>query len=151
MFDHILVATDLSARAQLATEKAVQLAHQFKSKITMLNVHEEFMDKEEMQMLRVSVEKMESEFRNIAVRAKEEIRRSLNELHAEDIRVEFLLKKGDAKKAILETAEELDVDLIVMGTNGRDNIHDYLLGTTSEYVARHTKQPLLIVPITKGK
>jgi nucleotide-binding universal stress UspA family protein len=58
MFKHILCPTDLKARSNIATIKAVQIAHQFGSKITLLNIHQEFMDKEERKMLRVSVNEM---------------------------------------------------------------------------------------------
>lgn len=46
MFKHILCPTDLKDRADIAVKRAVQLAHQFGSKITLLNVHQEFMDTE---------------------------------------------------------------------------------------------------------
>ena len=45
MFTHILCPTDLKERALPALKKAVQIAHQFNSKITMLNVQDEFMNK----------------------------------------------------------------------------------------------------------
>ena len=47
MFSHILCPIDLKERSDIAVKKAVQIAHQFGSKITLLNIHEEFMDKEE--------------------------------------------------------------------------------------------------------
>ena len=62
MFIKILCATDLNTTSNEAVKKAVQLAHQYNSKIIMLNVHEEFMTKEEMGMLRVSIDKMKLEF-----------------------------------------------------------------------------------------
>ncbi|MFQ6609914.1 MAG: universal stress protein, partial [Fidelibacterota bacterium] len=109
-------------------------------------VHDEFMSDEEMQMLRVSVKKMKEEFHKTADSAKSEMKNIIHNLHAEDIEVEFLLREGEAPKTICAVSDELNVDLIVMGTNGRDNIHDFILGTTSEYVVRHSKKPVLVVP-----
>jgi hypothetical protein len=63
MFRHILCPTDLKERAYNSVKKAVQIAHQFNSRITMLNVHKEFMDKHEREMLRVSVEKVKEKYR----------------------------------------------------------------------------------------
>ncbi|NQU66616.1 MAG: universal stress protein [Candidatus Marinimicrobia bacterium] len=146
MFNHILIATDMSPKAISATKKAVQLAHQFNSRITLLNIHEEFMSDDEMQMLRVSVNKMKEEFHKTADAAKSEMKRIIHELHADDIQVEFLLREGKTPKTICSVAVELGADLIVLGTNGRDNIHDYILGTTSEYVVRHSKLPVLVIP-----
>jgi len=69
----------------MALKKAVQIAHQFGSKITLLNVHEEFMDKEEREMLRVSVNKMKEKFSRIALDSKEEMKAVIHRLHADDI------------------------------------------------------------------
>ena len=62
MFNKILCATDLSKDDHPAITKAVQVAHQFNSSIILLNVHDEFMEKEEMEMFRVSVESIQAEF-----------------------------------------------------------------------------------------
>ena len=67
------------------SEKAVQIAHQFNSRITMLNVYSEFMEKYEREMLRVSVEKMKERYRRIAIESKEEMKAVIHELHASDI------------------------------------------------------------------
>jgi len=62
MFNKILCATDLGKDDNPAITKAVQVAHQFNSSIVILNVHDEFMEKEEMEMLRVSVESIQAKF-----------------------------------------------------------------------------------------
>lgn len=41
-------------------------------------------------------------------------------------------------------------DLVVMGTNGPDNIYQFLFGSQSYRVARHTRTPVLIVPDSVG-
>ena len=115
MFKTILCATDLNVSSSDAVIKAVQLAHQYDSKIIMLNVHEEFMSKEEMGMLRVSIDTMKSEFKKTALKAKNEMRKEIESLHAEDIEVEYLLKDGKTNKVICEEADNVHADLIVMG------------------------------------
>ena len=147
MFKHILIASDLGPKAKIAAQKAVQIAHQFDSKISVLNVHEEFMDKDEMEMLRVSVDDMQNQFRQIAIEAKSEIKSLFNELQANDIELEILLREGIPSKEILYLANELRADLIVIGTNGKDNFTDYFLGTTSENVISKSNCPVLVVPM----
>jgi len=44
---------------------------------------------------------------------------------------------------------ELNVDLIVMGTNGTDQISDYFLGTTASNVIKSANCPVLVVPTVK--
>ncbi len=59
MFSQILCATDLSPRSDEALHVAVHMAARYGAQLTILNVHEEFMDKSEMVMLRVSVDQMQ--------------------------------------------------------------------------------------------
>ena len=62
MLNKVLCAADLGKDDSPAITRAVQVAHQFNSSIVILNVHDEFMEKEEMEMLRVSVESIQAEF-----------------------------------------------------------------------------------------
>ena len=56
-----------------------------------------------------------------------------------------MLKKGDARTAILAVAEELGPDLIVMGTHGRRGVSRLVLGSVAESVARAAPCPVLLV------
>ena len=57
-----------------------------------------------------------------------------------------LTKQGHVIEAILETARQADVDLIVMSTDGRSGFLDALRGSHSERVLRHAPCPLLAIP-----
>ena len=146
MFNKILCATDLSKENDTAISKAVQVAHQFNSSIVILNVHDEFMEKEEMEMLRVSVESIRAEFEKTAILAKNEMKGIIHSLHAEDINIEFILKKGKPNKIICEEAINLDADLIVIGKSGKSNISKFILGSTASYIVNHASVPVLVVP-----
>jgi nucleotide-binding universal stress UspA family protein len=52
--------------------------------------------------------------------------------------------RGDAAEAIIQTAEEQHVDLIVMGRHGMAKLKGRLIGSVSERVARHATVPLLL-------
>jgi nucleotide-binding universal stress UspA family protein len=145
MFTHILCPTDLKERTLVALEKAVQIAHQFNSRITMLNVHEEFMNEEEREMLRVSFETLKDKYVQVALESREKMRAAIRRLHAEDIQVDYLLREGKPAKAIVKAAKKLNVDLIVMATDGRDNLKDFVTGTITEYVINHTPCPVLVI------
>ena len=145
MFKHILCPTDLRERADIAIKKAVQIAHQFGSKITLLNIHEEFMDKEDRKMLRVSVDSMKEKFRRIAFDSKEEMKAVIHKLHADDLEVDYLLHKGKPEKVIVEVAKQLGTDLIVIGTDGRDNVMDFVVGTITEHVINAAPCPVLVI------
>jgi len=57
------------------------------------------------------------------------------------------LRKGDVIQNIVDTATELEVDLIVMSTDGRNGFLDGLRGSHSERVLRHGVAPLLTIPV----
>lgn len=150
MFSHILCPTDLKERALVALQKAVQIAHQFGSRITLLTVHDEFLNKEEREMLRVSFEKIKESYKQVALESREQMRAAIKRLHAEDIQVSYKLREGSPRKKIVKTAEKLGVDLIVMATDGRDSLKDYVTGTVTEYVINHAPCPVLVVPCHSG-
>ena len=148
MFKKIICATDMNIKANAAIKKAVQLAHQFNSDIILLNVHEEFMTKEEMEMLRVRVGTIQDEFEKTAIQAKKEMKDILLSLHAEDVNVEFSIKEGKPQKVICNEAARTNADLIIMGTSSKPNISKFLLGTTTSYVIEHANIPVLVVPLS---
>ena len=150
MFTHILCPTDLKERALLALKKAVQIAHQFNSKITMLNAHPEFMGQQEREMLRVSLDGLKEKYRRVALESREEMKAEISQLHAEDIQVDYELREGKPETVIVETAEKLGIDLIVICTDGRDNIMDFVTGTITEHVINHASCPVLVIPYPKN-
>jgi len=54
---------------------------------------------------------------------------------------------GEAKHVILDEAENWPADLIVMGSHGFKGLSRFLLGSTSEAVARHAKCSVLVVRV----
>jgi nucleotide-binding universal stress UspA family protein len=52
---------------------------------------------------------------------------------------------GDAATTICAVAEELGVDVIIIGSHGRKGVSRLFLGSTSEHVVRHAPCPVLVV------
>src|SRR5215471_684090 len=57
------------------------------------------------------------------------------------------LESGEVIQSIVEVAKEIDADLIVMSTDGRNEFLDALRGSHSERVLSHNVAPLLTVPV----
>lgn len=57
-----------------------------------------------------------------------------------------MLLKGEAADLILEKAEDLDIDIIVMGSHGHGLLRKVLLGSVSEAVLRKALCSVLMVP-----
>ena len=147
MFNNILCATDLNDSSSQAVKRAVQLAHQYNSKIILLNVHEEFMTKEEMGMLRVSIDTMKLDFETTALKAKQEMSEVIKKLHAEDIQVEYIIKEGKSNQVICQEAEKIQADLIIMGVSEKKLVSNFIFRSTASYVIEHVKIPVLVVPM----
>jgi len=64
--------------------------------------------------------------------------------------VEMVVVENQAVPAILLTAEEKKVDMIVMGTHGRSGINRLMLGSVTEKVLHETDGPVLTVRERKG-
>ena len=71
----------------------------------------------------------------------------IHELHADDVEVSYQLHKGSPAETILEVSIKDGVDLIVMCTDGRDNIKDFVTGTITEHVINNSPCPVLVIPI----
>jgi universal stress protein A len=50
-----------------------------------------------------------------------------------------------AEEAIVEQADLLDAEMIIMGTHGRRGLSRFLLGSTAEHVVRRARRPVLTV------
>ncbi|ACM57290.1 universal stress protein [Halorubrum lacusprofundi] len=61
--------------------------------------------------------------------------------------VEASILSGTPARAILDYAEERDIDLIVMGTHGRTGLERYLLGSVTEKIVRVADVPVLTVSL----
>jgi nucleotide-binding universal stress UspA family protein len=73
----------------------------------------------------------------------------IHELHADDIELTYLLRKGTPAETIIAVTSEEDVDLIVMCTDGRDNVRDFVTGTITEHVINNSPCPVLVIPYRK--
>ncbi|MCB2200574.1 universal stress protein [bacterium] len=144
MYTHILYPTDLSPVANEGFATAVDLARTLDARITLLNVHEEFMDAQEMQSLRVSVENYQEMMKNKAVSSREKMQEMLDENDAASFG-EILLREGKPRKEIVTTAKEIGADLIVMTSNGRSNLAQHVIGSVAEHVVRTSSLPILVI------
>ncbi len=90
-----------------------------------------------------------------AVEAIEEIRQrgknALKELaDSFDLEVETIFTEGDPGHEIVRVAEELNADLIVLGTHGHSGWKRFTVGSVTEFVGKHA--PCAVFTIRpKGK
>jgi len=63
--------------------------------------------------------------------------------------IQTVVKEGDFADCIIETAKELDVNIIVMGSLSKRWLENIILGSVSERVMKQTTIPMFIVPTKK--
>ncbi|KAJ3331574.1 hypothetical protein HDU76_002798 [Blyttiomyces sp. JEL0837] len=63
-----------------------------------------------------------------------------------DVTVMTDVKMGNAKEELCNLAESLEVDFIVMGSRSDGLLKRLLLGSTTDYVVRNCKRPVVVVP-----
>ena len=148
MYKNILCATDISPRSIIAIKSSFLLAEKFNAKLHILNSQINLNSPEERLMSRISVKKRIDENKELAENIKLCIADIVDELDI-TAKYNFLLREGTPEKVILNMATELNVDLIVMGTNGTDQISDYFLGTTASNVIKSANCPVLVIPTVK--
>jgi nucleotide-binding universal stress UspA family protein len=71
--------------------------------------------------------------------------RIAEELRRAGFKADTRVEVGDAREGILDCAAEWGADLIVVGSHGQSGIQRFLLGSVSEFVARHAKCSVEIV------
>ncbi len=144
MFNNILFPTDTSEKSNSGFEYAVDLMHNYHGKITLLNVHEEFMNRDEMQLLRISTIDYQEFIRIRALDSRRIMERLISDAGIEK-QATILLREGNPRQEILSVADEIDADVIVMTSNGRSNIKEHLIGSVAEHIVRFSKRPVLVI------
>jgi nucleotide-binding universal stress UspA family protein len=83
-------------------------------------------------------------------RASKLVESRAEELKDAGFQVETAIGEGDPRVEIIDMVSEWGADLIVMGSHGRKGLDRFLLGSVSEYVARHAPCSVEIVRLPAG-
>jgi nucleotide-binding universal stress UspA family protein len=139
----ILVPTDFSDTANAAVRCAAGLAETLGSRLILLHVVEDFVTKGLTAGVGTSAAgRLQNESTTGAL---EKLDRALAEPPLNRTGVDRAVVVGEPFAGIMSYAEEHDVDLIVLGTNGRTGIARMLLGSVAERVVRTSPCPVLTV------
>ena len=66
--------------------------------------------------------------------------------HGSDVPARFVVRDGDPVSVLLGAADEVEADLIVVGSRGLGGHPELLLGSTSTQVAQRSTRPVVVVP-----
>jgi nucleotide-binding universal stress UspA family protein len=152
----ILYSTDLSKNSSYAFLYAVDLAKKHNAKIVILHAIEPvpayaeayggLTGAQKKQQLDEMVESMKKHLTGFCKKAEAQIGPPCVELVTK-----ILVPTAYPPDAILNTAEEEDCDVIVLGTHGKGFISYAFLGSVSKSVLHRTQKPVFIIPLPSGK
>lgn len=134
---HVLFPTDFSATANLAFQTVRKLSYERTKKITLMHVQDQ--TRIDPHLLGQLEEFNEIDEARLAA-MKEDLQADA------DIEVDTILKYGNPSKEILAAIRESDMQLVVMGSQGRGFVNDLFLGSVSHNVARHSDASVLLIP-----
>ena len=75
-----------------------------------------------------------------------EIQAIADRLRRDGLEATALLVHGPTVETILQEAEDLDVDMIVVGSHGHGAMYKLLMGSVTKEILRKSPYPVLMVP-----
>ena len=147
MFERIVVGTDGSETAAEAVNQAIELAKLSGAKLDIVSAFEPV----PQQRLREEGGEIPGDVA-YAVGPREDVNTTLEAAAApalkEDLEVNTHPREGDPADAILDVAEEIKADLIVVGNKGMTGARRFLLGSVPNKISHHAPCGVLIVRTT---
>lgn len=137
MYHHILLSYDGSDHAKKAAERAAELASAFGAHVTIVTAYPT-----SPSFIIGAKDISDEEMRAYWVAKADELD---DVFTSRNISIHKVVKAADPKSLILDTAEELEVDVIVIGSRGLSNYARFMLGGVSQSVTQHAHCDVIVV------
>jgi nucleotide-binding universal stress UspA family protein len=138
MFRKILHANDGSEPAFHALELALAVARQGKSELHMVSV-------EEIDHMPEFIEELREESGTAARRFHKVLQRAREMAEAREVKLHTHVLAGHPVRDIVALADELKVDLLVIGARGHSAIYERLVGSRADRIVQLAPCPVLVV------
>lgn len=142
----ILVATDGSADAERAVEYAAQLAKDLGAELVVAHVIGDHGLPSEIfrQFTRAQQNWLSEQFEAISGDLLKRARDQVRKLGVQSVRLES--RQGDVAQAILQIADDMAADSIVVGKRGAGRVEGLLLGSVSQKLVSLATHVVIVVP-----
>jgi nucleotide-binding universal stress UspA family protein len=141
VFQRILVPVDKSELTMKALEAALSLADRFGSEVHLLHIMAQAASLEHGEA-DADLDAIEKETKRLIAAGLSRLRND-HSVKVDEVKGE--VRAGPVVQVISEAAEELMVDVIVMGTHGRHRVTDLFTGSTAEQVVAKTSASVLVI------
>lgn len=138
----LLVATDFSDTAELAVERAAELAAAWKARIVLFHA----VAVEPLPVAGIGFEVLPPDFQEqVREASAARLDDAVATLREWGLDAEGRLELASPGAAIAAGAERSGADLLVLGTRGLSGFQHLLLGSTAQHVVRQARCPVLVV------
>ncbi len=141
----ILLAIDGSKFSEDASRMVASQLSAQNSEVLVLQVVEPLVFSNPPQMARGYAPEMAARLQEQIKQAKESVARAAEVLRAAGFKADARVVENEIRTGILDVAADWHADLIVMGSHGKKGLRKFLLGSVTEFVARHAPCSVLIV------
>jgi nucleotide-binding universal stress UspA family protein len=149
----ILIALDNNAGAQKIAERGYELAKALQAETILLHVTADSAYYSSLNYSPIlgfdslsNLDIVQTDTMQVLKRSAEDYLANMK-LALNDKAIKTIVKEGDYAETVLQTANEVNADLIVMGTHSRKGLDKVLLGSVAENVLHHATIPLFIIPV----
>src|SRR5688572_30308627 len=142
----ILVPTDFSKPAMIATEVAADIAKKANAELTLLHVVEEAVGNSLNVEGQVTADGRWEErlfTMKLIEKAKKQLTKLVEDPRFEGVRVKQELRIGSPYHGMNTIITERKVDLVVMGTAGHSELEQMIIGSNTEKIVRRSHCPVL--------
>jgi len=138
----ILVPINFSNDTEQIIQKSMQMAKAFSSSIYIVHVEQPIKDCSGRDN-GDPIDEMSNHYPDETAKLKALAQR----VRDEDIETHAIFIEGVPSLSILDVAQKISAELIVMGTHGHTMITSLLLGGVSQAIIKKSECPVLLVPI----
>ncbi len=144
----ILVPIDFSEYSLKALNYAIEFAQSFNAELFLIYVIEPMVYPADFSMGQIAIPEITDDFNS---KAESDMDNLIKEKIGEKVKAQRIIKTGRPFLEIIQTASEIDADLIIIATHGLTGMEHLLFGSTAEKVVRKAPCPVLTLrEPTKG-
>ncbi|WP_076542753.1 universal stress protein [Shewanella sp. UCD-KL21] len=137
----ILWPTDFSETASHALRYAIEMANLYEVGIRILHVVAQPLGDENYMILAITPEELAKSMEEAAASKMQSLLADLNT----DLKVETVIRRGDAIEEIVDEANKGDIGMVVIASHGRSGLAHFLHSNVAEEVANQASCPVLVV------
>jgi nucleotide-binding universal stress UspA family protein len=146
MYSHILLATDGSHLSQKAVSAATELAAKLGAELVAVKVVPHYIQTYFEGSFAISDEDVQNIEGQWVQGAEKVLAQVKAQAQAKGVAIKtMVVKSDDIAQGLMDTADQLKSDLIVMASHGRKGIKRLLLGSETLSVLTHASIPVLVL------